>query len=251
MFGCLACGAGLRVDGSVRTVACPSCDVDNYLPDALWRRFRPVRKTRGFHVVCDLNPLDVERIQAESPTWQIRHRIAQETRTPAILALLAQDSDSDVREAVAANTEVAADTQLLLVQDSDSDVRELLAANPRATDDALAVLLQDDDTDVIEALAARGDLTLDALTQLAAHDYWRVRQTIAKRPGLPLSIAKILATDSDSDVARAAKAHPQWVEDKPVQAAVVKAGIDPGLIWFMGAVVLVVSGIMTFAIWLE
>lgn len=251
LFACLACGVGLRVDGSARTLACAGCGVDNYLPDALWRRFFPVRKAQGFYVVCDLSPADTETIQASSDTWQIRHRIAQETQRPSVLARLARDPDSDVREAVASNPEVAADTQLVLARDADSDVRELLAANPRLTDDALSVLLDDSDSDVAEVLAVRGDLPLTALQALAAHDYWRVRQTIAKRPGLPLALAQVLARDSDSDVARHAKRHPEWVDDKPVEAALVKSGIDPGLIWFMAAVGAVIASGIGFAIWFE
>jgi len=41
MFGCLACRAPIRADGSARIAACPSCSIDNYLPDELWARLHP------------------------------------------------------------------------------------------------------------------------------------------------------------------------------------------------------------------
>jgi DNA-directed RNA polymerase subunit RPC12/RpoP len=53
MFACLQCGAGLKVDGSSRVVACTYCNTDNFLPEDLWRRLHPVVKPVVFFIVAD------------------------------------------------------------------------------------------------------------------------------------------------------------------------------------------------------
>ena len=51
VFGCMACGGALRVDGSSRTAECTYCTASNYLPDALWRQLHPVPKPHDIYVV--------------------------------------------------------------------------------------------------------------------------------------------------------------------------------------------------------
>jgi hypothetical protein len=45
---CLSCGAGLKVDGTSRVVACKYCNDTSFLPDALWLRLHPALKRRWF-----------------------------------------------------------------------------------------------------------------------------------------------------------------------------------------------------------
>jgi Zn finger protein HypA/HybF involved in hydrogenase expression len=51
MFACMNCGAPLRIDGSQRIVDCGSCDVPNFIPDALWLRLHPAKKRSPFWLV--------------------------------------------------------------------------------------------------------------------------------------------------------------------------------------------------------
>lgn len=51
MFACMNCGAPLRVDGTHRIVDCGSCDVPNFIPDALWLRLHPAKKREPFWLV--------------------------------------------------------------------------------------------------------------------------------------------------------------------------------------------------------
>ncbi|MCX5742221.1 MAG: hypothetical protein NT062_06975 [Proteobacteria bacterium] len=46
LFACLGCGAGLKVDGSARVVACDYCHESCFLPDDLWLRMHPVTRRR-------------------------------------------------------------------------------------------------------------------------------------------------------------------------------------------------------------
>src|SRR5690349_5027570 len=48
MFACMNCGAPLRIDGTKRIVDCESCDVPNFIPDALWLRLHPAKKREPF-----------------------------------------------------------------------------------------------------------------------------------------------------------------------------------------------------------
>ena len=47
-FGCLNCGARLRIDGTQRVVACEFCKESSFLPDALWLRMHPSLKRQWF-----------------------------------------------------------------------------------------------------------------------------------------------------------------------------------------------------------
>lgn len=51
MFGCLACRAPLRADGSTRIPTCAACSVDNYLPDELWMRLHPPPPVTRWYIV--------------------------------------------------------------------------------------------------------------------------------------------------------------------------------------------------------
>jgi len=51
MFACMNCGAPLRIDGTKRIVDCGSCDVPNFIPDALWLRLHPAKKREPFWLV--------------------------------------------------------------------------------------------------------------------------------------------------------------------------------------------------------
>lgn len=49
LFGCLNCGANLRVTGETRRVlTCEYCQADSFLPAEVWNRLHPVRKRRAF-----------------------------------------------------------------------------------------------------------------------------------------------------------------------------------------------------------
>lgn len=51
MFGCLACRAPIRADGSARIVRCETCSVDSYLPDELWARLHPPPPVTRWYLV--------------------------------------------------------------------------------------------------------------------------------------------------------------------------------------------------------
>jgi hypothetical protein len=57
---------------------------------------------------------------------------------PQVLAVLASDTDVDVRKAVAENGAVPLELLLVLASDGDAGVREAAAANPNATDEVRA-----------------------------------------------------------------------------------------------------------------
>ncbi len=49
MFSCTSCGAALRITTeTARIVRCEYCDVDLFLPAALWNQLHPVRRRRAF-----------------------------------------------------------------------------------------------------------------------------------------------------------------------------------------------------------
>jgi DNA-directed RNA polymerase subunit RPC12/RpoP len=51
LFGCLNCGANLRITvDTPRVLTCEYCDTDCFLPPAVWHRLHPVRKRRAFWI---------------------------------------------------------------------------------------------------------------------------------------------------------------------------------------------------------
>ena len=55
MVACMSCGAGLKVDGSSRTVDCQYCNMANYLPDGLWLRLHPAPRLEWFRLVIEID----------------------------------------------------------------------------------------------------------------------------------------------------------------------------------------------------
>lgn len=191
LFGCLACGAGLSVDGSARTVRCSHCGRDSYLPDDLWRRFNPVTKTRTFYVFADITPARAEQLRLLSGSWQERQNLAISTGNPDLLRTLAGDDDSDVREAT--------------------------AKNPSTPDDALLALLDREADHIME----RSELSPRMLEALSHVSDYRARVRVAQHPDCALAWLERLAEDSDNDVRRAATQHPRWIAAHPVKKVVV------------------------------
>lgn len=51
LFGCLNCGANLRITGDTpRVLTCEFCQTDCFLPPEIWNRLHPVRKRRAFWI---------------------------------------------------------------------------------------------------------------------------------------------------------------------------------------------------------
>ncbi len=214
LFGCLACGAGLSVDGGARTVRCTHCGRDSYLPDELWRRFNPVEKVRVFFVLADIGPEERDELCLRSGDDEVRARLAASTTRPELLRALADDDSSQVKEA--------------------------LCANPACTDAVLLRLVGDH----AEELARRPNLSLSLMEAIAASSDWRARLELAKRPDLPLELLEGLRGDSDGDVVEAVVSHPTWREAHPVKAAVEARGVaSDRLALVLGLTLLAVAGV--------
>jgi hypothetical protein len=51
MMACMGCGAALGITvESPRITTCEYCQVENFLPDPLWRRLHPVKKRVPWYV---------------------------------------------------------------------------------------------------------------------------------------------------------------------------------------------------------
>jgi hypothetical protein len=66
LMACMGCGAGLKVDGSSRTVDCIYCKATNYLPDGLWLRLHPAPRLEWFFLVIDIDPAALAAEQSRS-----------------------------------------------------------------------------------------------------------------------------------------------------------------------------------------
>lgn len=66
LMACMGCGAGLKVDGSSRTVDCVYCHASNYLPDGLWLRLHPAPRLEWFFLVIELDEAALAAEQARA-----------------------------------------------------------------------------------------------------------------------------------------------------------------------------------------
>ena len=55
MTPCMSCGAGLKVDGTSRTVECTYCNTSNFLPDGLWLRLHPKQQREWFRLIVEVD----------------------------------------------------------------------------------------------------------------------------------------------------------------------------------------------------
>ena len=140
---------------------------------------------------------------------QLKIQIALSRLTPAeSLNLLARDSASDVRQAVAKNPRTPAETLNLLARDSDWHVRKAVAENPSTPAESLNLLARDSDADVREAVAENPSTPAETLNLLARDSKSYVREAVAKNPSPPAESLNLLARDSDADVREAVAKNP-------------------------------------------
>ena len=119
-------------------------------------------------------PLEILELLAISANWRVRQAVARHEGTPdAVLNQLADDDDSDVKQAIE-------DRRLPV------EWRHL------------------DEDERINAIRTTS-VNADVLEILAKSPSWRVRQAVASTTRTPLAVLEALSRDQDSDVQRAAK----------------------------------------------
>jgi len=119
-------------------------------------------------------PVEVLELLAISSNWQIRQAVARHEDTPeAVLNQLADDDDSDVKQAI--------EDRRLPIEWRHLNQEERISAI-RTT-----------------------SVAAEVLEILAKSPAWRVRQAVAYTTRTPLAVLEELSNDRDSDVQRAAK----------------------------------------------
>ena len=122
---------------------------------------------------------------------RLKIQIAVSRLTPAeTLNLLARDSESGVREAVAENPSTPAETLNLLARNSDwrdSSISKAVAGHPNTPAETLNLLAKDSNASVREAVARHPSTPAETLNLLASDGQSIVREAVAKNPNTPKS----------------------------------------------------------------
>jgi hypothetical protein len=178
MFGCLACGGALPVDGSSRTPKCTHCGSSNYLPDALWLRLHPAPTSHAFFVTrkVDAKPIAVtaDSIPDNISEERALKLLKDPSLPPEVLNKIyeALKDEDDVLEALAKHPRT---TDTLLHQLTDTDVyyqvRVHVAKRQHLSTAILEKLASDSDSDVKKAMLARPGVF--KLHQIALEDLLR------------------------------------------------------------------------------
>jgi hypothetical protein len=197
LFACLACGAGLSVDGSTRMPQCKHCGNSNYLPDPLWLRLHPAVVSHAFFVTR--NP------QAQPPQVSA--------------SKLDEDMSSDKALRMLRDKELAVDVlqRLFEIHEDESDVLEAIAKHPKSPEELLHRLAQSDHYEVRVALAKRDTITNDLFSTLAQDSDSDVKEALVKREDFfqrPPSAIEDVLKDMDIDDLGNAIMNPKFPETK-------------------------------------
>jgi hypothetical protein len=107
----------------------------------------------------------------EQEIRQIQMRLASNPKSPpVVLAYLAKNSPSVVRERIAENPQAPGELLYELACDEHSEVRCAVADNANTPRFVLEMLMSDEDADVRYRLAENANLPMELLTRLCAED---------------------------------------------------------------------------------
>ena len=133
-----------------------------------------------------------------------RVRVAKcRTTSREVLAALACDDDTYVREEVARNPNTPPETLLQLAQPHQTwYTRWCVAKNPSACVEALTLLSYDDIEDIRCMVARRNDVPVDLLRRFAEDDHFFVRMDVVHNSITPMEILADLTHDEDEPIRR-------------------------------------------------
>lgn len=132
-------------------------------------------------------------------SWDKSQRLAKESVDLAILEILVQSRDSDVRRAVALHPATPESLISVLREDDSNSVQS--GIRERDLPESWKSL---DEDERVSALTA-DDVPESVLSILARSDSWTIRQAVATNQSTSAAILKELSGDDDSDVSSAAK----------------------------------------------
>jgi hypothetical protein len=180
---------------------------------------------RSILIDVDALPFDLLEFAAQAPEWTARQKVARSLSAPlAILAALADDSDHDVRAAVAANPNTSHDVVERLAADANALVRLTVAQRPDVSGALIEQLAVDGD-DGVRTFALDHPLCPPTLRQrrfaldnaLPMEAEWfddlvdtdgDVPLSVAKHPDAPADLLARLASNQSWRIREAVGGHP-------------------------------------------
>lgn len=158
---------------------------------------RQVRELLAGNPACGA---DVLAALMDDPHWRVRWTAAQSpSPDPAVQEAGARSTRADVREALAARVDLAAEISTALAADPVTAVRAAIAGSTRDVE-LLARLASDPSWEVRGEVALSAAVTDDLLRILAADAHRRVRATVATQERTPRDVVLRLARDRSADV---------------------------------------------------
>lgn len=140
-----------------------------------------------------------------SPHEEIRAGLSRnESITPDILDIMAEDSSDDVRFYVCRAPGMKPSTFYKLYQDSSVSVRVGIASNPETPEELIDVLAKDDNSNVRWSVVDRENVSLGILELLSRDADYGVRSGVANRRDISLELLEMLAEDEHVMVRNAA-----------------------------------------------
>ena len=148
----------------------------------------------------------MKRYIKSADNWRDDYQLARKTSDPEVLAKLADNENSDVRERVAENPSTPLEALAKLANDARWDIRQNVVRNPSVSSELLAKLANDEIRMVRHAVAKNPSTPPEVLAKLANDE--EVVYDVAKNPSTPPEVLAKLATDADQYTRRFALQNP-------------------------------------------
>jgi 3-methyladenine DNA glycosylase AlkC len=154
-------------------------------------------------------PPEVLAQLAKDKRSYIKEYVAKHHNTaPEVLAQLSKDTDHHIRIIVTKNPNTPPELLEQLAKDKNVYVREAVAINPNTPPEILAQLAKDTDHDTIKAVARNPNTPHEILIQFTKNEDDEIRKSVAVNPNTPPEVLAQLAKDKDYYVRRAVAKNP-------------------------------------------
>ncbi len=145
----------------------PAFSLESHLELLKKGNFKAGLRVKLFLANDSQTPVEVLSMLAQQSESSVREAVAVNPQTPVeVLSMLAQQSESSVRAAVAVNPQTPVEVLSMLAQQSESSVREAVARNPSINQSTVFALIRYENIEILEALLENVKITSDVFRDL-------------------------------------------------------------------------------------
>ncbi len=119
--------------------------------------------------------------------------------SPAMLSVLAQHGDDDMKMSVAGNTSTSPGTLAALAKSDDEGIVVSVSENTSTSPGTLAALAKSDDDEMVALVAGNTSTSPETLAALALHDNYAVEEKVGENPSTSPATLALMVADLDDE----------------------------------------------------